>query len=105
MVEKKISPFQKLFDFPIMGGDGRTKETAIIFHKTISNFVELEYFIVNYIMQQRNCDYKIVSQCLSTHKDKRYDQIIVKIMDSKLDDESFESFFSFFHSIFKCGKF
>ena len=51
-------------------------------------------------MQQRNCEYKIVSQCLSTHQDKRYDQIIVKIIDPKLDDENFESYFFDISSVY-----
>ena len=100
MVQKKSSPFQKLFEFPIMGGDGLTKKTAIIFHKDTLNFIELEYFIINYIMQQRNCEYKIVRQCLSTHQDKRYDQIIVKIIDPKLEDENFESYFFDISSVY-----
>jgi hypothetical protein len=75
-------------DFPISGGSGYTLSDPIIIHNSgVSDYIQIEYSIINCIARNRELDWEKIGQELLNHKESKIDRIKICTKSTSKQDE------------------
>ena len=78
-----LNEIKNKFNLPISGGNGKSKETAIIIdYNAKNNYVKLEYFIISQLLKiNENFDYERTNQKLLNFNDRKFNFLNIKIIN------------------------